>query len=180
MTLLTILEYPDPRLRTIAKEVTTFGEDLKKFVALMFETMYQAKGIGLAASQVDHHYRVIVIDISDEKNDPICLINPKIIKSEGKTSYEEGCLSVPNFFEKVERAEKITVNYQSLEGSEYEMEADGLLAICIQHEMDHLIGKLFVDYLSTLKRNKFKKLLEKRLKNTDTEDFQDQAGRKAI
>jgi len=180
MTLLTILEYPDPRLRTIAEEVTMFDEDLKKFVALMFETMYQAKGIGLAASQVDHHYRVIVIDISDEKNDPICLINPKIIKSEGKTSYEEGCLSVPNFFEKVERAEKITLNYQSMDGSEYEMEAGGLLAICIQHEMDHLIGKLFVDYLSTLKRNKFKKLLEKRLKNPDAEDFQDQAGRKAI
>lgn len=180
MTLLTILEYPDPRLRTIAEEVTMFDEDLKKFVALMFETMYQAKGIGLAASQVDHHYRVIVIDISDEKNDPICLINPKIIKSEGKTSYEEGCLSVPNFFEKVERAEKITLNYQSMDGSEHEMEAGGLLAICIQHEMDHLIGKLFVDYLSTLKRNKFKKLLEKRLKNPDAEDFQDQAGRKAI
>ncbi len=180
MTLLTILEYPDPRLRTIAEEVTMFDEDLKKFVALMFETMYQAKGIGLAASQVDHHYRVIVIDISDEKNDPICLINPKIIKSEGKTSYEEGCLSVPNFFEKVERAEKITVHYQSMDGSEHEMEAGGLLAICIQHEMDHLIGKLFVDYLSTLKRNKFKKLLEKRLKNPDAEDFQDQAGRKAI
>lgn len=180
MTLLTILEYPDPRLRTIAEEVTMFDEDLKKFVALMFDTMYQAKGIGLAASQVDHHYRVIVIDISDEKNDPICLINPKIIKSEGKTSYEEGCLSVPNFFEKVERAEKITVHYQSMDGSEHEMEAGGLLAICIQHEMDHLIGKLFVDYLSTLKRNKFKKLLEKRLKNPDAEDFQDQAGRKAI
>ena len=180
MTLLTILEYPDPRLRTIAEEVTTFDEDLKKFVALMFDTMYQAKGIGLAASQVDHHYRVIVIDISDEKNDPICLINPKIIKSEGKTSYEEGCLSVPNFFEKVERAEKITLNYQSLDGSEHEMEAGGLLAICIQHEMDHLIGKLFVDHLSTLKRNKFKKLLEKRLKNPGAEEFQDQHGRKAI
>ena len=161
MSILTILEFPDKRLRTVAEEVTVVDADIKTLVDDMLETMYAAKGVGLAATQVNIHKRVIVMDISEDKNEPICLINPKIIKTSGVEESEEGCLSVPGFFETVSRAEQITVKALSRDGESFEMEADDLLAVCIQHEMDHLQGKLFVDYLSAFKRNRIKAKLEK-------------------
>ena len=161
MSILTILEFPDKRLRTVAEEVAVVDADIKILVDDMLETMYAAKGVGLAATQVNIHKRVIVMDISEDKNEPICLINPKIIKISGVEESEEGCLSVPGFFETVSRAEQITVKALSRDGESFEMEADDLLAVCIQHEMDHLQGKLFVDYLSTFKRNRIKAKLEK-------------------
>ncbi|MDD2738505.1 MAG: peptide deformylase [Methylomonas lenta] len=161
MSILTILEFPDKRLRTVAKEVAVVDTDIKTLVDDMLETMYAAKGVGLAATQVNIHKRVIVMDISEDKNEPICLINPEIIKTVGVEESEEGCLSVPGFFETVSRAEQIKIKALNRDGESFEMEADDLLAVCIQHEMDHLQGKLFVDYLSAFKRNRIKAKLEK-------------------
>jgi len=159
--ILSILEFPDPRLRTVAKPVADVNEEIVGLVEDLFETMYQQHGVGLAATQVDIHKRIIVIDTSDEKNNPICLINPEIIKQMGEEQSDEGCLSVPGIFEPVTRAEEITVTALNQQGKSFELDADGLLAICIQHEIDHLQGKLFVDYLSSLKRQRIKKKMAK-------------------
>ncbi len=161
MSILTILEFPDKRLRTVAAEVTAIDASIKNLVDDMLETMYAAKGVGLAATQVNVHKRVIVMDVSEDKNEPICLINPEIIEKDGVEESEEGCLSVPGFFEKVSRAEHIKIKALNRDGESFEMEASDLLAVCIQHEMDHLQGKLFVDYLSAFKRNRIKAKLEK-------------------
>lgn len=161
MSILTILEFPDKRLRTVATEVEVVDDGIRTLVDNMIETMYAAKGVGLAATQVNVHKRVIVMDVSENKDDPICLINPEIIERDGVEEAEEGCLSVPGFFEKVSRAEHIKVRALNRNGESFELEARDLLAICIQHEMDHLQGKLFVDYLSTFKRNRIKAKLEK-------------------
>jgi peptide deformylase len=161
MALLDILHYPDDRLRTIAKPVEQVDDTIRQLVSDMLETMYDAPGIGLAATQVNVHLQVIVIDISDDRNQPLCLINPEILHQEGTETCEEGCLSVPDFYESVKRAEKITVRALNEQGEEFTLDADGMLAVCIQHEMDHLKGKLFVDYLSPLKFQRFKKKLQK-------------------
>lgn len=161
MSLLPILEFPDPRLRTKAQPVTEFGPELAQLVENMFETMYAAPGIGLAATQVNVHKQLLVLDVSDEKNERLVLINPKILDSEGGQTYQEGCLSVPGIFADVDRADRIRVEAQDVTGKTFTIDADGLLAVCIQHEMDHLIGKLFVDYLSPLKRDMVRKKLEK-------------------
>lgn len=161
MSILTILEFPDKRLRTIAAEVEHVDASIKTLVDDMLETMYAAKGVGLAATQVNVHQRIIVMDVSEDKNEPICLINPEIIALDGVETSEEGCLSVPGFFEKVSRAEHITVRALNRDGETFELEARDLLAVCIQHEMDHLDGKLFVDYLSAFKRNRIKAKLDK-------------------
>jgi len=161
MALLTILEYPDPRLRTKAAAVTEFNESLMRVIDDMFATMYAAPGIGLAATQVDFHQRLIVADVSAEKNQPIVLVNPQILSREGKGTMEEGCLSVPGVFDEIERAAKIRIRAQDRNGITYERDFDGVLAVCIQHEMDHLEGKLFVDYLSDLKRERIRKKLDK-------------------
>lgn len=162
MSLLNILEFPDERLRKKAALVEEVNDEIRKLVDDMLETMYEARGVGLAATQVNVHQRVIVIDTSEEKNQPLCLINPEIIVKDGVEESEEGCLSVPGFFEKVKRAEKIMVRALNREGETFELESDELLAVCIQHEMDHLEGKLFVDYLSSLKKLRIKKKLEKK------------------
>ncbi len=161
MAILDILHYPDKRLRRVAKPVEKVDDAIKKLVHDMFETMYLAPGIGLAATQVDVHQQVIVIDLSEEKNQPLCLINPQIIAEEGTESCDEGCLSVPDIYETVERAEKVTVRAMDQNGDEFTLQADGMLAVCIQHEIDHLKGKLFVDYISPLKRQRLKKRLLK-------------------
>ncbi len=161
MALLDILHYPDSRLRTIAQPVAEVSVEVRHLVNDMFDTMYAAPGIGLAATQVNVHQRVIVIDVSEEKNQPLCLINPEIIASDGVEVMQEGCLSVPEIYENVERADHIKVRALDQHGNQYELEASGLLAVCIQHEMDHLIGKLFVDYLSPLKQQRLKKKLLK-------------------
>lgn len=152
MALLPILEYPDPRLKKVAAPVTSFTPELVKLVRDMAETMYAAPGVGLAATQVDVHRRVIVIDVSETKDDLLVLVNPEIVEAEGEAECEEGCLSVPGYFDKVTRAARITVRARNERGEPIERTAEGLLAVCIQHEMDHLIGKMFVDYLSPLKR----------------------------
>ena len=169
MARLPILEYPDPRLRTKAAPVEVCDDAIRTLVADLFETMYAAPGIGLAATQVNVHRRVLVADVSENHDDGICLINPEIVVAEGSTSYEEGCLSVPGFFDAVERAEHIKVRALNPAGEEFEMEANGLLAICIQHEMDHLDGKLFVDYLSELKRQRLRKRLLKQRREAQAE-----------
>ncbi|MDD1624812.1 MAG: peptide deformylase [Methylococcaceae bacterium] len=161
MSILTILEFPDERLRKKAAVVKTVDDKIKKLVDDMLETMYQSHGVGLAATQVDIHQRVIVIDVSEEKDAPLFLINPEIIEKDGIKESEEGCLSVPGFFEKVKRAEHIRVKALNREGQSFEFEARDLLAVCVQHEIDHLNGKLFVDYISSLKRQRIKKKLEK-------------------
>jgi peptide deformylase len=164
MALLPILEFPDPRLRTRAVPVTAERLAEPAFQTLlddMFETMYQAPGIGLAASQVDVHQRFMVIDVSEEKNTPQVFINPEIVAKSGEQVCQEGCLSVPGIFADVTRAEAITVRFLDRTGAAQELQVEGLLAVCIQHECDHLNGKLFVDYLSTLKRDRIKKKLEK-------------------
>lgn len=161
MAILPILEFPDDRLRKKAVVINNVDKKIKQLVDDMTETMYEAKGIGLAATQVNRHLCLIIIDISEEKNEPLCLINPEIIEQQGIEESEEGCLSVPSFFETVKRAERIKIKALDSEGQGYNLEADGLLAICIQHEMDHLQGKLFVDYLSSLKRQRIKTKLEK-------------------
>ncbi|MDD5580197.1 MAG: peptide deformylase [Methylobacter sp.] len=161
MSILTILEFPDERLRKKAAVVQTVDDKLRKLVDDMLETMYESHGVGLAATQVDVHQRVVVIDISEEKDAPVCLINPEILEKDGVEESEEGCLSVPGFFEKVKRAEHIKVKALNREGQFFEFEARDLLAVCVQHEMDHLNGKLFVDYISPLKRQRIKKKLQK-------------------
>jgi peptide deformylase len=161
MAILDILHYPDKRLRTVAQPVDVIDDSIRDLVDDMFETMYAAPGIGLAATQVDVHKRIIVIDLSAEKDQPLCLINPEILKSEGVEQTEEGCLSVPDIFETVERAECIEVKALDQTGKEFTLKADGLLAVCIQHEIDHLQGNLFVDYLSPLKQMRVKKKIQK-------------------
>jgi peptide deformylase len=161
MARLPILEFPDPRLRTRAAAVTEVNDDLRRLIDDMFDTMYAAPGIGLAATQVDVHKRLLVIDISETRDHQLALINPEIIAREGVEETEEGCLSVPGIYDKVSRAEKIRVRALDRNGKKIEIDADGLLAVCIQHEMDHLEGKLFVDYLSELKRTRIRKKLEK-------------------
>jgi len=161
VSILSILEFPDKRLRTVAKPVDKVDDKIRQLVDDMLETMYEAKGVGLAATQVNVHQRVIVIDTSEDKDAPLCLINPEIIEKDGVEESEEGCLSVPGFFEKVKRAEHIKVKALNKEGEPFELEAKELLAVCIQHEMDHLQGKLFVDYLSPLKKKRIKDKLEK-------------------
>jgi len=164
MPLLDILKFPDERLRTKAKPVDVVTDETRQLVDDMFETMYEAPGIGLAATQVNVHQRIVVIDISKEKDQPLCLINPVILAKDGIEHHEEGCLSVPGVYESVERADHIKVEALNKEGEKIKFDADELLAVCIQHEIDHLNGKLFVDYLSAMKRNRIKKKLEKQLK----------------
>lgn len=164
MALMNILHFPDPRLRNIAQPVDEVNDDIRLLAADMLETMYAAPGIGLAAIQVNVDKRVIVIDISEDQSQPLTLINPEIIAAEGEREYQEGCLSVPEAYEVVSRADTIRVKALDLQGEVQEFEAEGLLATCIQHEIDHLDGKLFVDYLSNLKRQRIKKRLEKHQK----------------
>ena len=164
MSKLNILEFPDPRLTTVASDVDTFDESLKKLVQDMTETMYFANGIGLAATQVNVHKRLLVLDISEDQDRPQVYINPQILTSEGEQDHEEGCLSVPGIYARVSRAENITLRAQDLEGNTFEEKLTGLHSVCVQHEMDHLIGRLFVDYLSPLKRNMVRKKLEKQRK----------------
>jgi peptide deformylase len=161
MALRTILEFPDPRLRTRAEPVTSFDAALGTLVDDMLETMYAAPGIGLAATQVDVHKRLIVIDISKEHNEPLVLVNPEILAREGDASTEEGCLSVPGIFDEVKRAAKVRVRAKDRNGEPFERDFDDVLAVCVQHEMDHLEGRLFVDYLSDLKRERIRKKLDK-------------------
>ncbi|MGB5487401.1 MAG: peptide deformylase [Lysobacterales bacterium] len=164
MSKLNILEFPDPRLTTVASDVDTFDDALKKLVQDMTETMYSAGGIGLAATQVNVHKRLLVLDISENQDQPRVYINPQILISEGEQDHEEGCLSVPGIYASVSRAENITVRAQDLDGNTFEEKLTGLHSVCVQHEMDHLIGRLFVDYLSPLKRNMVRKKLEKQRK----------------
>ena len=168
MAKLMILEFPDPRLRTKATPVEAVDDDLRTLIADMFETMYAAPGIGLAATQVDVHRRLLVADISPDQSEPHALINPKILEKDGVIVSDEGCLSVPGYYEEVERAEHIRVRYLDRNGDAQAMEAEGLLAVCIQHEIDHLDGKLFVDYLSEAKRQRIRKKLmkERRLQSS--------------
>lgn len=161
MALLDILEFPDPRLRIKAKPVTNVDDNVRKLADDMLETMYAAPGIGLAATQVNVHQRIVVIDVSEDKNQPLVLINPEFEVIEGEQQYDEGCLSVPGFYETVTRAEKIRVKALDRKGEPFELIADGLLSVCIQHELDHLDGKLFVDHISKLKRDRIRKKLEK-------------------
>jgi peptide deformylase len=161
LSILSILEFPDERLRKRAALVKTVDDKIKKLVDDMLETMYESHGVGLAATQVNVHQRVVVIDVSEEKDAPLCLINPEIIEKDGVKESEEGCLSVPGFFEKVTRAEHVIVRALNREGESFQFDARDLLAVCVQHELDHLNGKLFVDYISSLKRQRIKKKLEK-------------------
>jgi len=161
--ILDILKYPDKRLRTIAKPVVSVDETIRQQVKDMFETMYEAPGIGLAATQVNFHQRIIVIDISDQCNEPICLINPEIIEKSGEIQCEEGCLSVPDYYENIIRANDIKVQSLNQHGETFELEASEMLSVCIQHEIDHLDGILFVDHLSKLKQKRLKKKTEKKV-----------------
>lgn len=163
MALLPILEYPDPRLRTVARPVTVFDDRLRRLVADMAETMYEAPGVGLAATQVDVHERLIVIDTSEDKNDLLVFINPEILwASEEQVECEEGCLSVPGIYDAVTRPERVRVRAFDAQGQLFERDCSGLLAVCIQHEMDHLMGKVFVEYLSPLKQERIKTKMKKR------------------
>ena len=161
--ILDILKYPDKRLRTIAKPVVSVDETIRQQVKDMFETMYEAPGIGLAATQVNFHQRIIVIDISDQCNEPICLINPEVIEKSGEIQWEEGCLSVPDYYENIVRANDIKVHAINQNGETFELEASEMLSVCIQHEIDHLDGILFVDHLSKLKQKRLKKKTEKKV-----------------
>ena len=156
MATLTILNYPDPRLHTVAKPIKEVNAEINRLIVDMAEAMYAAPGIGLAATQVDQHIQLILVDTSKEQNDLLVLINPKIVVKSGLQDFEEGCLSVPGVYEMVTRAEKITVEALDRQGKKFKLNAEGLLAVCIQHEMDHLLGKVFVEYLSPLKRNRIK------------------------
>jgi peptide deformylase len=156
MALLPILEYPDPRLKKVAAPVTAFTPEIVTLVRDMAETMYAAPGVGLAATQVDVHKRVVIVDISDERNDLLVLVNPELVAADGEVECEEGCLSVPGYYDRVVRAARVTVRARDARGEAFERAAEGLLAVCIQHEMDHLVGKVFVDYLSPLKRLRLK------------------------
>ena len=162
--ILNILKYPDKRLRTIAKPVVSVDETIKQQVKDMFETMYEAPGIGLAATQVNFHKRIIVIDISDQCNEPICLINPEIIEKSGEIQWEEGCLSVPDYYENVIRANDIKVQALNQHGERFKLEASEILSVCIQHEIDHLDGILFVDHISKLKQKRLKNKTEKKVR----------------
>ena len=162
MALLPILEYPDPRLKKVAAPVAAFTPEIRKLVSDMAETMYAAPGVGLAATQVDVHKRVIVIDTSEQKDELRVFINPELLAAEGETECEEGCLSVPGYYDKVTRAARIRVRAQDEQGATFELDADGLLAVCVQHEMDHLQGKVFVEYLSPLKRARLAAKLRKK------------------
>ena len=165
MALLPVLCYPDPRLHKVAKPVEKVDARIHKIVANMAETMYEAPGVGLAATQVDIHERIIVIDVSDEQNELMVFINPEVLwASPEKKSWREGCLSVPDFYDDVERAASVRVKALDLNGNPFEIDADGLLSVCLQHEMDHLLGKVFVEYLSILKRNRISLKMKKRAK----------------
>jgi peptide deformylase len=164
MSRLTILEYPDPRLRTRARPVEKFDEALGRFIDDLFETMYQAPGIGLAATQVDVHKRLIIMDVTEDRSAPLVFINPEILEREGAAKTEEGCLSVPGIFDDIERAARVRVRAQDRTGAVFERDLDGVVAVCLQHEMDHLEGKLFVDYLSDMKRDRIRKKLDKERK----------------
>jgi peptide deformylase len=164
MAILDILHFPDPKLRKVASAVTEVTDDIRQLADDMLETMYQAPGIGLAATQVNVQKRLIVIDLSEDQNDPLILINPEIIEKQGEREYQEGCLSVPEAYELVTRADTIRITALNRDGEQFELAADELLATCIQHEIDHLDGKLFVDYLSNLKRQRIRKRLEKQQK----------------
>lgn len=161
MAILDILCFPDPRLRLKAKPVEEVDDGLRRFIDDMFETMYQAAGIGLAATQVNDQRRVIVIDVSEDRSAPLCLVNPEVVEKRGIEEMDEGCLSVPGIYETVSRADSVRVRALDRDGAPIEFDADGLLAVCVQHEIDHLDGKLFVDYLSSLKRQRIRKKLEK-------------------
>jgi peptide deformylase len=165
MALLNILKYPDPRLHKVAEPVRCFNEELSSLIRNMAETMYESKGIGLAATQVDIHQRIIVIDISEEKNSLITLVNPTLKNYSGLQEYDEGCLSVPGFFETVKRYDLVSIDYQDEHGQAKSLTADGLLSVCIQHEMDHLVGKVFVEKLSQLKQQRIKKKISKLLRS---------------
>jgi len=169
MAKLKILEFPDPRLKTVAKGVRNFDTELKKLVEDMTETMYSANGIGLAATQVNIHKRLLVLDISEDQDMPRIYINPQILDQSGEQKCEEGCLSVPGVYASIKRAENVTVRAQDVDGNFFEEQHEGLHAICIQHEMDHLMGRLFVDYLSPLRRNMVRKKLEKQRKVAEQE-----------
>jgi peptide deformylase len=166
MALLNVLHFPDARLRTKAKPVQQVNDNIRQIIKDMFETMYAAPGIGLAATQVNIHQQIIVIDVSYDKDQPLCLINPKILSREGDICLEEGCLSVPGVYEEVERANQITIQALDQQGKSFTAIAEELLAVCIQHEMDHLQGRLFVDYLSNLKRERIRKKLSKQQSQT--------------
>ena len=166
MALLPILRYPDPRLHTVATPVARVDDEIRKLIADMAETMYEAPGIGLAATQVDVHKRIVVIDVSEDKSGLMALINPEILERSGEQVCEEGCLSVPGIYEKVLRAERVKVRALNEKGESVEFEADGLLAVCVQHEIDHLDGKVFVEYLSQLKLNRIKTRLAKKARIT--------------
>ncbi|GBG13806.1 peptide deformylase [Novimethylophilus kurashikiensis] len=166
MAILQILHYPDERLHKVAAPVVSVDDNIRRLVRDMADTMYAAPGIGLAATQVDFHQQVIVIDISEAKNDLMVFINPKLVNAEGMQEYEEGCLSVPGVYERVKRPEKATVEALDINGQPFTLETDGLLAVCIQHEMDHLKGKVFVEYLSQLKQSRIKHKMKKRLRET--------------
>jgi peptide deformylase len=170
MAILDILHFPDPRLRNIAQPVTDVDDTVRQLIDNMYETMYAAPGIGLAATQVNVSQRVVVIDISEDKKQPLCLINPELLELQGVEEMDEGCLSVPGVYETVQRAEKVRVRALDRDGCAFELEADGLLAVCLQHEIDHLDGKLFVDYLSQLKRTRIRKKLEKTHRTPDAAD----------
>jgi peptide deformylase len=162
MAILNILEFPDPRLRTIAKPVDVVDDGIRQLIDDMFETMYDAPGIGLAATQINVHKRIVVMDLSEDKTEPRVFINPEFeFLTDEMEQYQEGCLSVPGFYENVDRPQKVKIKALDRDGQAYELIAEGLLAVCIQHECDHLNGKLFVDYLSNLKRDRIKKKLEK-------------------
>ncbi|MBA55151.1 MAG: peptide deformylase [Pseudomonadales bacterium] len=165
MAILDILEFPDPRLRTKAKPVTKVDDKIRKLTDDMLETMYQAPGIGLAATQVNVHQRIVVIDVSEEKDQPLVLINPEFEVISGEQDFDEGCLSVPGYYETVTRAEKIRLKALNRDGEPFEMECDGILSVCVQHELDHLDGKLFVDHISKLKRERIRKKLIKEQKD---------------
>jgi peptide deformylase len=165
MTVLTVLHYPDPRLHKVAKLVAVVDERVRKIVADMAETMYAAPGVGLAATQVDIHERIIVIDVSEEQNQLMVFINPELVwASAEKKAWREGCLSVPEYYDEVERPDQILVKALDLNGKPFEIKTDGLLSVCLQHEMDHLLGKVFVEYLSFLKRNRISLKMKKRAK----------------
>jgi len=166
MAILPILQYPDTRLNKVAKKVDTITADIRKLISDMAETMYAAPGVGLAATQVDVHQRIIVIDVSETHDELLVLINPEIISSIGENKFEEGCLSVPGIYDKVQRAEQVTVKALNTQGEKFTLDAKDLLAVCIQHEMDHLLGKIFVEYLSHLKQVRIRKKLKKRLRET--------------
>jgi peptide deformylase len=168
MTKLAILEYPDPRLRTRAEAVALVDDAVRHLARDLLETMYAANGVGLAATQVDIHRRVIALDVSEGRDQPLVLINPQLLSAEGTGPAEEGCLSLPGIYDKLSRATRIRVRGLDLQGEPFEMDAEGLLAVCIQHEMDHLEGKLFVDYLSELKRQLIRRRLEKERKQKST------------